>query len=117
MATLSMESQKVDTDVNPDEGVASGSDTRDENPQGKNDRFLTLFAAATVATLPAAILIGLGYYLNNREMVFAGVVLFIIATALWLVAYLTVAWWILSSVGHVIGKIIEFTIRPSAKRS
>ena len=117
MSTLSLESHRTVSDVPLDEGVASEPVSSRQGPQGRNDRFLTLFAIATVATIPAAILIGLGYYLDIQEIVYAGVIFFLIASVLWLVAYLMVASWIVSDVTYFIGKFVASTFKSDTKRN
>ena len=117
LAMLSFESQRIVFDAPSDEGAMPKSAPSRQDPRGRNERFLTLFAVATVATVPAAILIGLGYYLEKQEILFAGVILFTIASVLWLVAYLTVAWWIFSDVRYFIGEFLKFAFKSSAKRN
>ena len=117
-AMLSMESQRIVADTSLEgEGATSKSALGRQEPRGRNERFLTLFAVATVATLPAVALIGLGYYLEMQTVVFVGVILFIIASVLWLVSYLTVASWIVSDVRYFIGEFLKFAFKSSAKRN
>lgn len=117
LTTPSMENHIIEADAPSGEEIASKSTPRLQEPQGRNDRFLTLFAVATVATIPAAILIGLGYYLDYQEILFVGVVFFLIASAFWLVAYLTVAWWMVSDGIYFIGKFVESTFKSGARRN
>ena len=54
----------------------------------RQELFLTIFAGATVATVPAVVIIGVGVFLSHRPLLLAGGILFIAASLAWLAVYL-----------------------------
>ena len=85
----------------PPDGPPTTTDTPDSaggSPswESRRELFLTIFAGATVATVPAVAVMGIGVFLSHRPLLIAGGVLFIVASLVWLAAYLAVIWWILT---------------------
>ena len=103
----------------PPDGPPTTTDTPDPagglpSWESRRELFLTIFAGATVATVPAVAVIGIGLFLSHRPLLIAGGVLFIVASLVWLAAYFVLMWsiltvgtpvvwrWILASVDFIL---------------
>ena len=82
--------------------------------------FLTIFAGATVVTVPAVAVIGIGLFLSHRPLLIAGGILLIVASLVWLAAYLVLMWWILTVGPPVVWRWIlasvDFLLRVTVPR-
>ena len=68
-------------------------------PQPRNnkfpvERFLTVFAVASLATVPALVTIFIGNVLNNIPTIITGAFLFLIAAFIWCIAYCFMLYWL-----------------------
>ena len=59
------------------------------------ERFLNIFAAATVLTIPAFLVFAIGYLIDNTPTLIAGTIMFLIAFTAWWIAYTLMAYWLL----------------------
>ena len=64
----------------------------------RREAFLTIFAAATLATIPAFVVTSVGILLSHRPTLLSGVVLFILSLSMWLATYLVMTWWMISAI-------------------
>ena len=96
LATLRLKSGETVSDADLSERSPASADGRRTTKARRDDDFLTIFAVATVMTLPSAMLITLGYFIGIGFILKAGAVLLGIAGIAWWVAYLMVARWIVS---------------------
>ena len=98
---------------------AGGLSWLESRRESRRELFLTIFAGATVATVPAVAVIGIGLFLSHRPLLIAGGVLFIVASLVWLAAYLVLMWsiltvgipivwrWILTSVDFILSVTVS----------
>ena len=74
----------------------------------QREAFLTIFAAATLASVPAFVVISVGIFLSHRPTLVSGVALFILSISMWLATYLVVTWWMIS----VIALLVRRRLKP-----
>ena len=84
--------------------------------ESRRELFLTIFAGATVATVPAVAVIGIGLFLSHRPLLIAGGGLFIVASLVWLAAYLVLMLSILTVGAPVVWRWILASVDFIAKR-
>ena len=84
--------------------------------ESRRELFLTIFVGATVATVPAVAVIGIGLFLSHRPLLIAGGGLFIVASLVWLAAYLVLMLSILTVGAPVVWRWILASVDFIAKR-
>ena len=105
----------------PPDGPPTATDTPDPagglpSWESRREPFLTIFAGATVAAVPAVAVIGIGLLLSHRPLLMAGGVLFIVASLVWLAAYLVLMWSILTVGASVVWRWILASVAFIEKR-
>ena len=66
--------------------------------RARRERFLTIFAVATVMTVPSLAVLFVGSYFENNPIVWFGSAMLVVAVIAWWVAYAVVARWVVADV-------------------
>ena len=101
MATLSMHVGEPSADHVPSHQEIKSPPSDPTAPGGslfwrsRRERFLTIFAIATVMTIPSFAILFVANYFGNNAIMWFGAGLLVVAMIAWWVAYIVVARWMI----------------------